>query len=142
MWVWFTLAIVFLILEVLSGTFYLMFLAIAMFAAGLVAFFELSIYWQLGIFVLILLLGVFVFKFFGIKSKSSLTTPTSDVNVNMDIGTVIYVNNWNMPRSTVVHYRGTQWQAVLAPNCTQDGVAGNYVISDINGVSLILTPKQ
>lgn len=141
MWGWFTLALIFLILEVVSGTFYLLFLSISMFAAGLAAFFALSIYLQLGVFVLVLLLGVFVFKFFGIKYTSSSATPTSDVNVNMDIGASIYVNRWDKPRATVVQYRGTQWQALLAPSCPEDGVAGNYVISDINGVTLILTPK-
>lgn len=137
MWIWFVLAGGCLILELFTGSFYLLFLSLGLALGGIVAWLGLSIYWSVFAFVMTSLLCVWIFRLLGIHQRSSRNA-TSDVNVNLDIGAIVKVEQWQL-RQTQVSYRGAQWQAVLAADIPQ-GYPGEYVIVDINGSTLVLRP--
>lgn len=140
MWVWFALSAICLILELMTGAFFLLFISIGLLAAGVLAFFELHLYWSLGAFALISLSSIFFLRVFGIR-KSPAKKPALDKNVNLDIGTSIFVNSWNGNRRTQVNYRGAQWQAILADHITSiPENSGYYKIMAINGLVLVLEP--
>ncbi|WP_204319017.1 NfeD family protein [Pelistega ratti] len=139
MWVWFVLAGICLSLELMLGSFYLLFLTVGLLVGGIVAWIDMSIYWQLFAFALTAILCVYVFKLFGISKHGSTKTATSDVNVNLDIGATVEVTQWSH-RQTTVHYRGAQWKAMLEDSITAE-VIGQHTIVDIQGSMLILSPK-
>lgn len=139
MWIWFVLAGICLTLELLVGSFYLLFLAVGLVMGGIVAWFDLSIYWSIFAFIITSLSCVFVFRLFGISKQGKTRTATSDANVNLDIGSEVYVAEWSN-RHTYVNYRGASWQAILADNAYTEK-AGTHIIVDIKGVILVLTPK-
>lgn len=139
MWTWFVVAGICLILELFSGSFYLLFLALGLAMGGVVAWFDLSVYWSIFAFVATSLSCVFVFRLFGISKQGKTRTATSDANVNLDIGSVVTVLQW-ANRHAQVSYRGAQWQAVLADHIASEKT-GEHVIVDIKGVVLVLEPK-
>lgn len=140
MWMWFVLAGLCLGLELMTGTFYLLFLTIGLVMGGVIAWLNLSIYWSIFGFGLTSLLCVFVFRLFGISKQSVTRDATDDVNVNLDIGSWVIVDKWEH-RQASVNYRGAKWQAQLASDA-QDKGAGTYQIVDIIGSILILRPKS
>lgn len=141
MWIWFGLAGLSLILEALSGTFYLLLVALGLFAAGLVALGDFSLWYQLAGFTLVSLFGLFILNQKGILRKKGSRSATSDVNVNLDIGMVVEVIEWHNHGRTEVMHRGVRWQAALSDKVTQPVEPGQYTIVDIQGVTLILEPK-
>lgn len=141
-WIWFALAGLSLILEALSGTFYLLLVALGLFAAGLVAWADLSLWYQLGGFLLVLLCGLLVLNQKRVKRKKSHQSATSDVNVNLDIGMTVEVREWKSHGRTEVIHRGVNWQASLSHKVTQPVSPGLYKIVDIQGVTLVLEPSE
>lgn len=140
MWIWFVLAGICLTLELLVGSFYLLFVAIGLVMGGIVAWLELSVYWSIFAFIATSLSCVFVFRLFGISKQGKTRTATSDANVNLDIGSEVYVSEWSN-RHAYVNYRGARWQAVLADDVHAE-TAGTHIIVDIKGVMLVLTPQK
>lgn len=140
MWLWFVLAAVALILELVTGTFYLLFLSLGLVMGGVVTWLGLSVYWSIFAFVATSLSCVFVFRLFGISKQGKTRTATSDANVNLDIGAEVEVLSW-INRHTQVHYRGTQWQAILVEHIDIESI-GTHTIIDIKGVMLVLEPKN
>ncbi len=139
MWTWFVLAGIALILELFTGSFYLLFLALGLAMGGVVAWLGLSVYWAIFAFVATALSCVFVFRLFGISKQGKTRTATSDVNVNLDIGSVVMVQQWSN-RHTQVNYRGAPWQAVLSDDVSTE-MSGEHIIVDIQGAHLVLQPK-
>lgn len=141
MWIWFGLAGVSLILEALSGTFYLLLVALGLFAAGLVAIFEPSLWLQLASFTVVSILGLLILNQKGIIRKKGSRSATSDADANLDIGMTVTVREWLSNNQAEVIYRGVNWQAVLSPKVSGEPQPGQYVIVDVQGVSLVLEPK-
>ena len=139
-WIWFALAGLCLILEALSGTFYLLLVALALFAAGIAAYFELSLWPQLGSFAIISVLGLLVLNQRRVERRRFNRTATSDVNVNLDIGMVVDVHEWQSHGRTEVIHRGVRWQAARSPKLSGPALPGQHTIVDIQGVTLILEP--
>lgn len=140
MFIWYVLAGICLILELLTGSLYLLFISLGLIVGGFVAWLELSVYWSIAAFVVTSLAFVFIFRLLGIHQYTATRSATNDVNVNLDIGAVVRVEQWQL-RQTSVSYRGAQWQAVLAEDVHQ-GNPGEYVVVDITGSTLVLRPKN
>lgn len=70
MWIWFILVGVCLILELLTGTFYLLFLALGLLAGGVVSGLGFSIYIQIIAFITTSMLCIFGLRVFGMSKKA------------------------------------------------------------------------
>ena len=139
-WIWFALGGLCLILEALSGTFYLLLVALGLFAAGLVAFFDLSLWHQLAGFITVSVLGLLLLNQRRVLRMRANHSATSDVNVNLDIGMLVDVNEWKPHGRTEVMHRGVRWQAALSPQVSAPALPGQYVIVELQGVTLIVEP--
>lgn len=99
------------VLELLTGTFYLLMLALGTAAAALAGHLGLSLPLQL---VLAALVGGGAVVAWHFKRAGSRSEPPAQANpnVNMDIGETVQVSAWNADGTAHVQYRGAQWTAM------------------------------
>ncbi len=140
MWIWFVVAVVALILELLTGTFFLLLVAVAAAGAGIVSWLGADLAWQLLTFSILGIAGFFILKSSGIIRRGSRNSASRNTDVNLDIGQTVFVAEWTPLKTAVVQYRGAQWQARLDPAVTGTPVSGNYRITDIDGIVFVLAP--
>lgn len=143
--VWLIAAGAVVILELFSGTFYLLMIALGIIAGSAVAYAGGALEVQLIVAAVVGLLATIVLRQskFG---KSSRTDAARDPNVNLDIGQMIMVDAWHIAppggnRQTArVMYRGALWDVEMA----HDGAAapGQYVIREMQGSRLIVSAHR
>jgi len=136
MWYWFGLAALALIGETVSGTFYLLLVAAALVVAGAAAAFGLSLALQLVVCAVIIVVGALVLRRVGVLRQR--TDPSSNADVNLDIGQVVTVAAWDPDGSARVWYRGAHWQAELASGSVRQ--TGAHRIVAVRASLLILAP--
>lgn len=142
MWIWFVVAVIALILELLTGTFFLLLVAVAAAGAGLVSWIGGELAWQLLAFSVLGIAGFFVLKASGMIKRGSRTSASRNADVNLDIGQTVYVAQWSALNTAVVQYRGAQWQVRLDSAVTGTPSAGTYRIVDIDGIVFVLAPAS
>jgi membrane protein implicated in regulation of membrane protease activity len=120
-WVmWLIAAGVVVALELFTGTFYLLMIAIGLLAGALLAF--------VGIVATVLLRR-------SRYGKAEKRDAARDPNVNMDIGQSVNVPAWQDGTARVM-YRGAMWDVELAPNAAP--VPGVFRIVEVRGSRLIV----
>ena len=93
--------------ELLTGTFYLLAVAIAFAAGGLAAWAELSFASQLTVAALVGVVSVALLR----RWKARRPAPT--LPANLDLGQPVHVAAWRDGGRARVNYRGSQWDAEL-----------------------------
>ncbi|NLZ09701.1 MAG: NfeD family protein [Alcaligenaceae bacterium] len=139
MWFWFVFALAALIGEVLSGTFYLLLIAVGLAAGGIVAALGVSFPMQLLAVAVVTGLGLLVLRKTHVLKKREINAATNR-DVNLDIGQVVSVAGWGQGHTTQVRYRGALWSARLAAGYPAAG--GSHRIVEIDGSVLVLVPLQ
>jgi membrane protein implicated in regulation of membrane protease activity len=137
MWIWFGLAALALIGEVMTGTFYLLLVALGLAAGGVAAWLSTTIHIQLLICGGVALAGLMVLRATGVLKKDRIDSHRN-ADVNLDIGQTVQVASWSKTGTAQVWYRGTYWQAELASE--QLPQPGSYVITEVRANRLVLTP--
>lgn len=136
--VWFTLAVLLVIGELMTGTFYLLMVAIGLLAGGLAALVGLDFPVQAVLAAFIAVVGIMGLRRtrFGRVTRENAAR---NRNVNLDIGEVLRVDAWSRERRARVQYRGAQWDVELAPHASAD--AGEFRIVEVRGNVLVVAPK-
>ena len=137
--VWWVLAGAAVAVELVTGTFYLLMLAIGLAAAAVAAHLGLA---QTGQLVLAAIVGggaVVGWHFFRQRRPQGLPAEMNR-DVNLDIGETVQVTRWNPDGTATLKYRGAQWTAVPAPGTIP--VAGAHRIREVIGSRLVLEPTQ
>lgn len=134
---WWVLAGVLVAIELLSGTFYLLALAVGAVAGALAAHLNLSLTVQM---VAAALVGGGFIAFWHLRrARHPRSAPAqSNRDVLLDIGAVVDVAAWNDQGLAQVQYRGAQWSARRAGSAS--AAPGPHVIVAINGNELELEP--
>lgn len=121
--------------ELLSGTLYLLAVAVGPLLAALLAWQGLSLTQQLLAAAAGACLGVWLVQ--RLRPRQDATRPADD-----DIGQPVRIVSCQSPRQARVHYRGTEWQAELSPDSdarlTADGVT--WLITGKHGNTLLIAP--
>jgi membrane protein implicated in regulation of membrane protease activity len=137
--IWFVLAGVLVILEMFTGTFYLLMIGLGLLAGGLAALAGASIAIQ---FILAAAVGAAV-TFALRRSKLGRTHKADaarDPNINLDIGQTVAVEEWkSIPGGMCtarVMYRGAMWDIELAQG--EAAQPGSFVIREVRGNRLIV----
>ena len=129
---WLALAGGLIILELFSGTFYLLMIALAMLAAALAALAGATVAVQL------LLAAVISVAATAVLRRRRRPKPSHDPNINLDIGQTLQVPHWRADHCTArVTYRGAPWDVELAPGAVAR--PGQFVIREIRGSRLIVS---
>jgi membrane protein implicated in regulation of membrane protease activity len=134
---WFVVAFGLLVAELLSGTFYLLVISIALAAAGIAALAGASIALQ---FVVAAAIGIGGSVWLRTTRFGKRLHERGDDRVqNMDIGQSLRVENWTATRTARASYRGAVWDVELAPG--EQPTSGEFVIREIQANRLIVAAK-
>ncbi len=132
-YVWWIAAAILVGVEMMTGTFYLLVLAVAATVAGCLAFFGAAFWVQVAGAAIVAVAGTF---FLNAWKKKNATTPK--LSANLDVGQRVRVNEWRDDGSARVSYRGSQWDAVLESEVTPR--REQMVIVGTRGSQLVLGP--
>lgn len=133
-WIWWLAAVVLVIAEMFSGTFYLLAVAVGLAAAGLAAFMGLAWGGQAVIAALLCSMSVAAIYFWRQKQAQ----PLQQANLAYDIGQSVQVASWTDERHARVLYRGAEWEAELASVATSDAAKITWRIKEMVGSKLII----
>ena len=136
--VWFVLGFGLVIAELLTGTFYLLVIAVAFGAAGVAALLGMGVVVQLATAAAFSLGGTLWLRQsrFGRRLRDRAI---SDHVQNMDVGQTVRVDQWAPNRTARANYRGATWDVELAPG--EEAAGGEFVIRAINANRLIVAAK-
>ncbi len=140
---WLIWAGVLVILEMLTGTFYLLMIAAGFASAGVAAWLGAGSATQYVVAAVIGIFATYVLRR-SKYGKASKSNAFGDPNVNMDIGQSISVDTWKTSddeKSTArVMYRGAMWDVELAKGSTPK--AGLFIIREVRGSCLIVSNER
>lgn len=133
-WVWWLAAVTLVIAEMLTGTFYLLAVAVGLAAAGFAAY--LGVAWGGQVTLAALLCSACVAGIF--RWKQQHTNPHEQANLAYDIGQDVHVVHWSDDRHARVSYRGAEWDAELAKSASPDSARQKWRIKEVVGSQLII----
>ncbi|MES3024852.1 MAG: NfeD family protein [Pseudomonadota bacterium] len=133
---WLVVAGVLVVLELFSGTFYLLMIAIGLAFGAIAALLGMSVPVQV---VVAAVVGVIATEL--LRRNRPMTSTNGDAardpNINIDIGQTLVVDAWQEGRARVM-YRGAPWDVELARGAA-DG-AGTFRIVEVHGSRLVVAP--
>jgi len=133
---WFVIGFALLVAELLTGTFYLLVLAIASAAAGLAALAGASFALQLAVAAGIGLAGALWLR----RRRAGSPKAAADAVQQLDVGQPLRIEHWSAGRTARASYRGAQWDVELAPG--EEATPGEYVIREIQGSRLVVSARR
>lgn len=132
--IWWLITGLVLVVELSTGSFYLLMLGFGSLAAALSAHAGYSINIQLACAALVGGIGAVLLGQW--KKHVRLAQDEPEVSQHLDIGAVVLVEIWSEQKTAQVQHRGANWAAVLSPG--QVALPGSYRIIDVKGNHLIL----
>jgi membrane protein implicated in regulation of membrane protease activity len=131
---WWIVAGVLVVLELMSGTFYLLMIAIGFIAGGLAHWAGAGLAIELPVAALVGLIAVIALRRsrFGVSRRRDASR---DPGVNLDIGETLHVERWHDGHARAM-YRGAEWDVDLAPGETEGATL--YQIIAMHGSRLIV----
>lgn len=130
--VWLALAGVLVILELFSGTFYLLMISLGMAAGALAAVSGLSAELQILLAALVGAAAALALR----RRRPRKTDAARDPNINLDIGQSLHVSHWHEGSARAM-YRGALWDVELAHGA--HAKTGQFVIREVRGSRLIVS---
>lgn len=134
---WWVLAGVAVAVELATGTFYLLMLALGFAAGACAAHLGSSLTTQIVVFAIVGG-GATVLWHWRRARQPAPPHATENRDVNLDISDRVYVESWAHDGTSRVKHRGSMWAARLAPGLAPQ--AGEHVIRAIEGNWLVLEP--
>lgn len=133
--VWWLLAGVLVALELSTGTFYLLMLAVGMVAGALAAHAGLAVTGQLvgsAVVGLALVVGWYLVK----RRRPGDPSARAERSVNLDVGETLQIQQWQDDRTASVRYRGAQWTVLLREGLLPE--PGLYRVTELQGNRLVV----
>lgn len=132
---WWLLAGALVALELLSGTFYLLMLALGAVAAAIAAHLGVPLVAQMTVASLTALVSVALWYQLK-KRQPGDPSARAQRSVNLDVGEIIQVEAWLPDGSAQVKYRGALWRVIPRPGNAP--VPGSYRVAELVGSSLLV----
>jgi membrane protein implicated in regulation of membrane protease activity len=122
-------------IELLTGTFYLLMIAIGLAAAAIAAHSGVAMPAQL--FTAAVVGGAAVLVCYRVRlRKVGAPSVRADRSVNLDIGETVHIDAWNADGTASVKYRGAQWAVVHRPG--QSPQPGLHRVTELTGNRLVV----
>ncbi|QPF76658.1 NfeD family protein [Roseateles sp. DAIF2] len=131
---WWIAAGLLVAVELSTGTFYLLMLALGAAAAALGAHLGLGLSSQITLAALVG--GAAVALWHRRRARRPQQAAESNPDVNLDIGQTVLVEQWGPDGHATVKYRGAEWQVRYRGSDRPE--AGRYVIRAVEGSCLLL----
>ncbi|MDE2254849.1 MAG: NfeD family protein [Betaproteobacteria bacterium] len=133
---WWIAAALLVALELTSGTFYLLMLAVGAVAGAMAAHLGLNVPLQ---WVSSALVGTgSVYALYSMRKKRFKPAPGANRDINLDIGSVVQVDAWDNHGEARIRYRGSDWQARFGGKGPLQ--SGQFRIKALDGNTLVLEP--
>lgn len=133
-WIWWVLAAVLVGAELVTGTFYLLAMAIAFAVGGLCAALGVTLPWQLVVAAVVAVVATMVAHHW---RESRGAAPRQ---MSLDLGQSVKVLDWREDGTARVFYRGTQWDAEpAAPDAAR---AETMYIVGTRGSTLLIADRR
>lgn len=132
---WWLLAGVAVAVELVTGTFYLLMLAIGAAAGALAAHAGASVPLQLVVAAVVGGGAVAVWHVVR-RRRFPATGPGGDTNLHFDTGEAVHVDAWTAENTATVRYRGSTWTAVPAGGLPQG--TGAHRVRAVDGSRLVI----
>jgi len=133
--VWWLIAGAAIVVELMSGTVYLLLLGAGFAAAAVSAHLGAGFTTQLVVAAAIGVGAVLVW--YVIRKRRPPELPTqSNPNVNLDVGESVQVDAWNPDGTASVRYRGAQWTVIHRPGVIP--TAGPHRVAEVIGSRLVV----
>ena len=137
--VWWIAAGVAVAIELATGTFYLLMIALGLAAAAVSAHLGFALSTQVVAAALVGG-GATALWHWRRVSRAGPALPTAvDRDINLDIGERVHVAGWGADRTARVSYRGSTWAARLQSGAP--AAAGEHVVAAVEGNWLVLAPR-
>jgi membrane protein implicated in regulation of membrane protease activity len=135
--IWWLLAGVTVATELLTGTFYLLMLAVGLAAAAVAA--HLGLPMTVQIITAAVMGGGAVVAWHQFKKKRpGDPSARADRSVHLDVGETVMIDSWNADGTASVKYRGAQWIAIHRPGVTPS--TGMHRVAELVGNRLLVDP--
>lgn len=135
--IWWLAAGIVVVAEMLTGTFYLLMMAVGLVAAALAAHMGASSALQITVAALVGGAAVVIWHF-ARRKRPGDPSPRADRSVNLDVGETILIEGWNADGTTTVKYRGATWTAIHRPGVTPS--TGMHRVAELVGNRLLVDP--
>ncbi len=134
---WWLAAGILVAAELITGTFYLLMLALGLAAGALAAHAGLASTGQ--VIAAALIGGGAVLAWHVWRRRTAGTAPAAGASrdVNLDVGETVQIEAWNGDGTASVKYRGAHWAAVAAPGQPARS-SGTHRIVEVRGSQLIV----
>ena len=135
--IWWLAAGALVVSELVTGTFYLLMVAVGLVAGAIAAHLGLSLPLQIVAAAIVgagLVVGLHQMK----KQRPGDPSPRADRSVNLDVGETVLIESWNSDGTTTVKYRGATWTAIHRPGITPS--IGMHRVSELVGNRLLVDP--
>jgi len=133
--VWWLVAGAAVAVELATGTFYLLMLALGLAAGALAAHAGGTVPAQLVVAAVVgggAVTGVYLRR----RRRPHAVEAGSNRDVNLDIGETVHVDAWQPDGTAHVRYRGADWTVVAAPGSAQGH--GPYRVREVVGSRLVV----
>ena len=134
---WWIVTGVLVALELTTGTFYLLMLAIGLAAGAVAAHMGLDMTAQILASAVVgasTVLGAY----FRRKTRPGEPSARADRSVNLDVGELVQVDAWQADGTAQVKYRGANWTAIHRPGITPS--VGAHRVAELVGNRLLVDP--
>lgn len=133
--IWWGIAATLIVLEMLTGTFYLLVLGVAAALTGFAAWMGAPLMVQLLTAIVLLVLGLLLLRRYKAKADSANLIQNND----LEAGNWVDVIEWHEGGRAAVRYRETRWQAVL--DDASDAQLGRMCIRRVQGNTLVIASQ-
>jgi membrane protein implicated in regulation of membrane protease activity len=122
--------------ELLTGTFYLLMLAIGAAFAALAAHLGWSQTQQIVVAAVVGGGAVVAWHLRQLKRRNQEPPAQANANVYLDIGETVNIEAWHSDGTADVHYRGARWTAIHRPGVVPS--AGAHRVAEMVGTRLLV----
>lgn len=133
---WWLFAGVAVAAELMTGTFYLLMLALGLVGAALAASAGATLTAQIAIAAAVGGGAVVVWRWLQLRRGHPAPPAQANPDVNMDVGQTVQIAAWAADGSAQVHYRGANWTAVHRPGVQPS--AGEHRVAEVIGARLLV----
>ncbi|AVP57669.1 NfeD family protein [Pulveribacter suum] len=134
---WWLMAGAVVVAELLTGTFYLLMLAIGLVAGALAAHAGLGTAAQVLASAIVGTATVLV-AYFMRRNRPGEPSARADRSVNLDVGETVQIDAWQPDGTASVRYRGASWTAVHRAGITP--ATGPHRVAELIGNRLLVDP--
>lgn len=135
--IWWLLAGAAVGVELVTGTFYLLMVAIGLAAGAIAAHLGFGPTLQLAVVAVVGLAATLVLR--QMRGRQPASEPAeSNRDVNLDVGERVQVDIWAADDTGRVNYRGASWQVRLAPGAIR--APGPHRVVAVDGSVLVVSP--